>query len=105
MALAWLSGVSGTVTSVDWLLLVTLEYYLRLSPIRTASEWESCELNFSESVEAASYRLFEMLPTMPRFTIEQVRIKLDTTFPTASAAVSILAQPQSRTLVCSKWVK
>jgi Fic family protein len=38
----------------------------------------------------ASYRLFEMLPMMPRFTIEQVRRKLDTTFPTANAAVKVL---------------
>ena len=39
----------------------------------------------------ASYRLFEMLPMMPRFTIEQVRQKLDTSFPTANAAVNLLA--------------
>ena len=38
----------------------------------------------------ASYRLFEMLPMMPRFTIEQVRKKLDTSFPTANAAVKVL---------------
>ena len=38
----------------------------------------------------ASYRLFEMLPMMPRFTIDQVRQKLGTTFPTANAAVKIL---------------
>lgn len=38
----------------------------------------------------ASYRLFEMLPMMPRFTIERVRQKLDTSFPTATAAVKVL---------------
>ena len=38
----------------------------------------------------ASYRLFEMLPMMPRFTIEQVRQKLNTSFPTANAAVKVL---------------
>ena len=38
----------------------------------------------------ASYRLFEMLPMMPRFNIDQVRQKLDTTFPTANAAVKVL---------------
>ena len=38
----------------------------------------------------ASYRLFEMLPTMPRFTIEQVSKKLDTSFLTANAAVKVL---------------
>lgn len=45
-----------------------------------------------ESAKAgpASYRLFEMLPMMPRFTIERVRKRLDTTFPTANAAVKVL---------------
>ncbi len=38
----------------------------------------------------ASYRLFELLPTMPRFTIERVRQQLGTTFPTATAAVVLL---------------
>ena len=38
----------------------------------------------------ASYRLFEMLPLMPRFTIERVRQQLDTSFPTATAAVKVL---------------
>jgi len=38
----------------------------------------------------ASYRLFELLPTMPRFTIEHVRVKLNTSFPTANAAVKVL---------------
>jgi Fic family protein len=41
-------------------------------------------------VGAAALRLFEMLPLMPRFTIEQARQKLDTTFPTATAAVKLL---------------
>jgi len=39
----------------------------------------------------ASYRLFEMLPMMPRFTVERVRQKLGTSFPTANAAVQLLA--------------
>lgn len=38
----------------------------------------------------ASYRLFEMLPMMPRFSIERVRQALDTSFPTATAAVKLL---------------
>lgn len=38
----------------------------------------------------ASYRLFEMLPMMPRFSIERVRQALDTSFPTATAAVKTL---------------
>ena len=39
-----------------------------------------------------SYRLFEMLPLMPRFNIERVRQRLDTSFPTASAAVEVLRE-------------
>ncbi|MDB5847086.1 MAG: filamentation induced by cAMP protein Fic, partial [Rhodoferax sp.] len=38
----------------------------------------------------AAYRLFEILPLMPRFTTERVRQKLGTTFPTASAAIKAL---------------
>jgi Fic family protein len=37
-----------------------------------------------------SYRLFELLPMLPRFSVEHVRRRLETTFPTASAAVSLL---------------
>ena len=38
----------------------------------------------------ASYRLFEALPMMPRFTIEMARQLLNTSFPTANAAVRLL---------------
>jgi len=38
----------------------------------------------------ASYRLFELLPLMPRFTIARVRQQLETSFPTATAAVKAL---------------
>lgn len=38
----------------------------------------------------ASHRLFELLPVMPRFNVEQARQRLDTTFPTANAAVKLL---------------
>lgn len=38
----------------------------------------------------ASYRLFELLPMMPRFTIERARQSLGTSFPTANAAVKLL---------------
>ncbi|MBK8286776.1 MAG: Fic family protein [Ahniella sp.] len=38
----------------------------------------------------ASYRLFELLPMMPRFTVERVRQQLATTFLTANAAVQVL---------------
>jgi Fic family protein len=40
----------------------------------------------------ASYRLFEMLPTMPRFNVERARMRLDTSFPTANAAVKVLEE-------------
>ena len=44
----------------------------------------------SAKTSPVSYRLFEMLPMMPRFTIERVRQQLDTSFPTATAAVKAL---------------
>ncbi len=40
----------------------------------------------------ASYRLFEMLPLMPRFSVEQARERLQTTFPTANGAVRLLEE-------------
>ncbi len=40
----------------------------------------------------AAYRLFEMLPMMPRFTIDRARQMLNTSFPTASSAVGLLAE-------------
>jgi Fic family protein len=43
-------------------------------------------------VGGVALRLFELLPLMPRFTIEQARQKLDTTFPTANAAVKLLEE-------------
>lgn len=44
----------------------------------------------SPKAGSACYRLFEMMPMMPRFTAERVRQKLNTSFPTASAAVRVL---------------
>lgn len=43
-------------------------------------------------VSATAYRLFELLPTMPRFTIDGVKKALETTFPTANAAVGLLEE-------------
>lgn len=104
-----------------YLKLHQMEYYRRLSIIRTEGDWESWVTFFLEGVTAsatdaersiiaiaslvaadrrrllespkagpASYRLFEFLPMMPRFTIERVRKKLETSFPTANAAVKVL---------------
>lgn len=98
-----------------------LEYYRRLSAIRTQGDWEGWVAFFLDGVLAAAqqaernivalaslinvdrrrllaepkaspvaYRLFEQLPMMPRFTIEGVRQALQTTFPTATAAVKVL---------------
>ena len=41
---------------------------------------------------ASSYRLFEMLPMMPHFTAQHVRQRLQTTAPTANAAIRTLQQ-------------
>ncbi len=41
---------------------------------------------------AMSYRLFELLPTMPRLTVDRVSALLQTSFPTASAAVKLLEE-------------
>lgn len=46
----------------------------------------------SPTASPTIYRLFESLPMMPRFTVERVRQQLDTTFPTANAAVQALEQ-------------
>ena len=40
----------------------------------------------------AAFRLFELLPMMPRFTVEKVRQELSTSFPTANAAVKLLGE-------------
>lgn len=39
---------------------------------------------------AITMRLFEQLPVMPRFTVEHVRQRFETTFPTANAAIAVL---------------
>jgi Fic family protein len=44
----------------------------------------------SPKAGAIAYRLFESLPMMPRFTVEQVKQRLSTTYPTANAAVKAL---------------
>lgn len=41
---------------------------------------------------AISYRLFELLPTMPRLSVDRVREALQTTFPTANAAIKLLEE-------------
>ncbi len=79
------------------------EYYRRLSAIRTDGDAEKNIIEVASLLAAdrkrllqslkagpTSYCLFEMLPVMPRFTIEHVRQQLGTSFPTATAAVNVL---------------
>jgi len=58
--------------------------------IATLVAADRCRLLQAAKATPASYRLFELLPLMPRFTIEQARQKLQTSFPTATAAVRLL---------------
>lgn len=41
---------------------------------------------------AVSYRLFELLPTMPRLSVDRVCEVVQTTFPTANAAIKLLEE-------------
>lgn len=44
----------------------------------------------TSKINSASYRLFELLPLIPRFTVERIRQELGISFPTANAAVKQL---------------
>ena len=44
----------------------------------------------TQNVSPVSLRLFELLPMMPRFTIDRVKVELKTSFPTANAAARTL---------------
>lgn len=46
----------------------------------------------SPKAGSAAFRLFELLPTMPRFTVDKAREQLETSFPTANAAVRLLEE-------------
>lgn len=45
-----------------------------------------------DRVSPTALKLFELLPSMPRLTVERVRKTLKTTFPTANAAVATLVR-------------
>jgi Fic family protein len=68
------------------------EAELSVIEIATLVVRDRCRLLAATKATTASYRLFELLPMMPRFTIERVRQKLDTSFPTATAAVKQLEE-------------
>jgi hypothetical protein len=46
----------------------------------------------STNASAATYRLLELLPMMPRFTVDRVKKALNISFPTANAAIQILCE-------------
>lgn len=46
----------------------------------------------SQQASPASLRLFELLPMMPRFTIDRIKLELKTSFPTANAAAKSLEE-------------
>ena len=46
----------------------------------------------SDEVNSSCIRLFEMLPVMPRFTIERIKTDLGVSFPTANAAAKLLSK-------------
>ena len=45
-----------------------------------------------QNASPASLRLFELLPMMPRFTIDRIKLELQTSFPTANAAAKTLEE-------------
>jgi Fic family protein len=44
------------------------------------------------NANAVSYRLFELLPTMPRLSVDRVCVAVQTTFPTANSAIKRLEE-------------
>jgi len=62
----------------------------------------------------ASLHLFELLPMMPRFTIDRIKAELKTTFPTANAAARTLeglgivtevtGQSRNRSFSCQPYI-
>lgn len=58
--------------------------------IQSMINTDRSQLLATKNISQATYRLFELLPEMPRFTVEAARAALETTFPTANAAVANL---------------
>lgn len=76
----FLEGVTGAATSAE---RGIIEVASRVSADRRL-------LLGSQNASPASLRLFELLPMMPRFTIDRIKAELKTTFPTANAAARTL---------------
>lgn len=60
--------------------------------IQTLINADRARLLATSNVSQATYRLFERLPEMPRFSVERARSALETSFPTANAAVANLVR-------------
>lgn len=60
--------------------------------IQTMINADRAKLLATANVSQATYRLFELLPEMPRFSVEMARKALETTFPTANSAVANLVR-------------
>ena len=68
------------------------ESELNIIDIQTMINTDRARLLATTNISQATYRLFELLPEMPRFTVEAARKALETTFPTANAAVANLVR-------------
>ena len=68
------------------------ESELNIIDIQTMINTDRARLLASTNISQATYRLFELLPEMPRFSVEAARKALETTFPTANAAVANLVR-------------
>lgn len=81
---AWISFfLEGVITAAT-------DAHKNITAISTLFAQDRKRLLDATHVTPSSYRLFERLPLMPRFNIEQVRHQLQTSFPTATAAIKIL---------------
>lgn len=81
---AWISFfLEGVITAAT-------DAHKNITAISTLFAQDRKRLLDANHVTPSSYRLFERLPLMPRFSIEQVRHQLQTSFPTATAAIKIL---------------
>jgi Fic family protein len=81
---AWISFfLEGVITAAT-------DAHKNITAISTLFAQDRKRLLDASHVTPSSYRLFELLPLMPRFSIEQVRHQLQTSFPTATAAIKIL---------------
>jgi hypothetical protein len=82
--------------------MVALKYYQKVSLVSASGHAGSTRRNTGPPKWRShvcrpfpawsACRLFELLPMMPRFTVEKARQQLSTSFPTANAAVKLLME-------------